>query len=79
MVTFIARRFPITGRQVTHGGFAQRKFARLRIAVPTRGAIPARSLTALRRIGAWATFRAVTPRGRLGHNFFRRFGGWGAF
>jgi hypothetical protein len=74
IVPVLAWRFTVPGRQVTHGGFAQRKFARLRITVPTRGAVPARSLPALCCIGAWAAFRAVSPGGGLGHNFFRRFG-----
>jgi hypothetical protein len=78
IIPILTRRFAVPGRQVTHGGFAQRSFARLRIAVPARGTIPARSLAALRGFGARAAFRAVTSGGRLGRYFLRRFGGWGA-
>jgi hypothetical protein len=74
IIPILARRFAVPGRLITHGGFTQRKFARLRIAVPARGTIPARSLSALRRFRARAAFRAVTPSGGFGGDFFRRFG-----
>lgn len=74
IIPILTRRFAVPGRQVTHGGFAQREFARLRITVPTRAAVPARSLPALWCFGAGAAFRAVSPGGGFGRDFFRRLG-----
>jgi hypothetical protein len=80
MVTFIARCFAVPRRKVAHGRFTEREFARLRVTVPARGAVTvaARPFARFLGFGAGPTFRAVTPCGGFGGQFFRRFGARGA-
>jgi hypothetical protein len=78
IIAVLTRGVTIAWREITHGGFPQGKFARLRIAVPARGVIPPRCLSRLRRFGAGAAFRAFAPRGRFGCQIFRRFRARGA-